>query len=571
MTFTDPHGWADLLRSLLRSEPHPELPVSEAGAETAVRPPGTEPAIGEVLDRRYVLEERLGRGGAAVVFRARDQLLDLEVAVKVLLLDGLARRDEAPELKASLRQEARAALRLSHPNIVRVHTWESEELWEYLVMEYVPGVDLHRYRQRFEGRRLPLTTGLRIGVDLAGALDYAHRLGVVHNDVKPGNILMDGDRPKICDFGLARLVDRTTRSEVISGSPVYMPPERLRGRPGDAASDQYSLAASLFTILTGAAPFGREASTAIHGHLAQPLPADEHLPAPLDRALRRAMAKEPAQRFGSLAELRDQLASLLGAWEAESAEPIEVGAGTPLSAPRETVPAPPPPTPIGPPPAPAAAAPPRSLRPPLGTVVVSRRSVEVGGRTVEVGPLFADVVPVTNAQYRRFLEATGHPAPAHWFGTRPPPGRDRHPVVGVSLADARAYARWADRRLPTEAEWMSLLRGPDGDLPLPWGAECRKADTCQCPLTDGVDTAEVGARPSSASRDGLLDLLGNVWEWVEPDPRLPAPEAGLGVAVGGSFKHACRRPGDVPRTELSAAKTYTYLGFRCVKDVEVAP
>lgn len=563
----NPPGWGALFRSLLLGGV-PRGPAVEELPE--IEPEPLEPSVGDVLGNRYRVGDRIGSGAAGAVFRAHDQVLDLEVAIKVLVFDGPP--GEEATFRETLRAEARAALRLTHPNIVRVHTWGQDERWEYLVMEHVDGPDLHKWRLQFPEHRAPVPQVLRIGVALADALAYAHAHGVVHNDVKPGNVVVAPDGPKICDFGLARLSHRAaTRAQAMGGSPVYMAPERLRGEEGDGRSDQYSLAASLFTLVAGHAPFGRVESQAIEGHISAPLPADDHVPAAFDRLLRTAMAKDPEARFATLGAFRDALLAQFAAWEAETrAAPIETGSGTPVMVERDratlrlAAPPPPPPPPARRPPARPAPA----LHPPPGMVLVSERRVaRPDGEEVGVGPFWCDVHPVTAARYREFLERTGHTPPAHWFGTRPRPGREAHPVVGVTLDDARAYARWAGRRLPTESEWMSLLRGPNGDAPFPWGRDCGKGATCVCPIASATGTSPVGVRPASASKDGVQDLLGNVWEWVDPEPRWPAVADGVAVALGASFRHGCREPGKVPRTELSATKAYEYLGFRCVADL----
>ncbi|MEQ1568102.1 MAG: serine/threonine-protein kinase, partial [Myxococcota bacterium] len=271
-------------------------------------PPGTEPPPpATLLAGRYRLDGRLGDGGAGVVFRGYDTVIDLPVAIKVFKPDGLFSPEEARAVQADLRAEARASMRLSHPNIARVFTYESDGPWELLVMEFVDGVDLTQLRARQPERLLPTRLVLEIGAAIADALAYAHRAGVVHNDVKPANILIAADgTPKLCDFGLS-LLTRPIGERRLTGSPSYMPPERIRGGPGTPAGDQYALAATLFSLATGHAPFGTERGAALRGHLASPMPTDQRLTESLDRVLRRAMAKQPADRYPTLELLRDAL------------------------------------------------------------------------------------------------------------------------------------------------------------------------------------------------------------------------------------------------------------------------
>lgn len=566
------------------------------------------PEIGAVLGQRYELVRKLGAGAGAIVFHAHDRLLGVDVAIKVLLPDGIYVQTAA-QSDGDLRAEARRCLGLTHPNIVRVYTYERDDHWEFLVMELVDGEDLVKFRARQPRQRVAPPETVRIGIACLDALAYAHEHGILHNDVKPGNILIDRRGSiRLCDFGLSRLAEAEVQRDLIAGSPVYMAPERIRGRAGDGRSDLYSLAATLYTILAGAPPFGREEDLAMAGHLAHDMPANDDIPAPLDRILRKAMAKQPEDRYGSARAMRDALAQYAETLHHEallevpvgdgqtSPPPIERGdapkyAGAPAAptltarlqtptpvrvsitpppaarpaagaAARTSTPAPPADT--ARPAAPAYAPTVRVHRAPPGMAWIPAATLDQGPRIVDVPGFFLDTTPVTNARFKAYLDATHDTPPSHWLGARVPRGKEEHPVVGVDLAQARRFAAWAGRRLPTESEWLSALHGAQGRA-FPWGDGC-DGHRCQCPRAGAGDTAPVGQRPNNASPDGVLDLLGNVWEWVDPDPRLPHPEAGRGVALGGSFKHACTDPGRPPRSEIDSAKAYLYLGFRCAVD-----
>ena len=576
-------GWG-ILRSWLGLS-------GEAPPEKPSKVHTNEPTVGTTLGGRYRLDQRLGAGAGAAVYKARDLVLEMDVAIKVLLLDGLYFGVDATDLRA----EARATLRLSHPNIVRVHTYERDGSWEYLVMELIDGIDLAKMRSQYPGKRLPVDLVMQIGVASLDALAYAHAHGIVHNDVKPGNILIDaGKTVKVVDFGLARLAEREVKEKLVAGSPVYMSPERIRGEPGDGRSDVYSMGATLFALATGTAPFGRENTTAIRGHLVKAVPLTADMPGELERIVRHALAKDPDERFSSAGEMRDALQRCHDAWQRGLEEELILGSATVPAAPKRTATAPATfrgtvvkrSTVTTPVPAPAVAAPPvtappvtappasapavtrevGSVRPPDGMVLVSGRPVTVGKVALEIATFFVDEVPVTNTAWQRYIEATGMSAPSHWLGRRPPKGRERHPVVGVTLEEARAYAKWAGRRLPTEAEWMAVVRGREGHRAFPWGETC-VGKSCQCPKADSADTSSVDEHPTGASPEGVRDLLGNVWEWVEADARLPAPQGGRAIALGGSFKQVCAVPGQVPRTEISMNNAYMYLGFRCAADL----
>jgi formylglycine-generating enzyme required for sulfatase activity len=202
-------------------------------------------------------------------------------------------------------------------------------------------------------------------------------------------------------------------------------------------------------------------------------------------------------------------------------------------------------------------------------VVVPPAKVWVGQRECAVEAYALAAHPVTEAEYERYVSATEVAPPEHWRGRKPPVGRARHPVVGVSLEEARQYARWSGLRLPTEAEWTSAVRGAEGRS-YPWGEACGEGKTCQCSVVGADGPASVDAHAAGSTPDGVADLLGNVWEWVEAGSGALSLESGHGVALGGSYRHPCTRPGQIPRTEMQVTKRYQYLGFRVASSL-VAP
>ena len=206
---------------------------------------------------RYELVEQIGRGGMSTVFRAHDPELDRIVAIKVLP----SFRSEDPTFVERFRKEAQAVARLTHPNIIQVHDFGEDKGFSYIVMEYVPGGTL----QDYVGQRHRLTDVLRLMAPLADALEYAHKQGVVHRDIKPPNVLIDtDDRPMLSDFGLARLMEGSaglTRAGSVVGTPEYMSPEQALGRPADQRSDLYSLGIIIYQMLLGETPFREEVSS----------------------------------------------------------------------------------------------------------------------------------------------------------------------------------------------------------------------------------------------------------------------------------------------------------------------
>jgi serine/threonine protein kinase len=285
------------------------------------------------------------------VYLAREPALDRLVAIKVLPPE----RARSSDLRERFRREARTAAQLSHPNIVPLMTFGEEDNLMYFVMGYVEGEALSSRVQR-EGR-LQSAEAVRILCELAEALSYAHGRGVVHRDVKPENILLEVPKGlvRLTDFGVAKGLSGssslTTEGAVI-GTPHYMSPEQASGRSDvDARSDIYSMGALAFTLFTGRPPFdGRSASEILRQHLSQEAPRLREqcpeLPAALDDAVLRCLAKEPAARWASALDFRKALLSAGDSWWSSllrrswmpAASPSQASFGTPSSTPMPTSP-----------------------------------------------------------------------------------------------------------------------------------------------------------------------------------------------------------------------------------------
>lgn len=249
-----------------------------------------------------------------VVYRARDPKIDRLVAIKTISLAEKEAQEEQ-EYRERFVQEARAAGRLSHPGIVTIHdAGEDPETHEpFFVMEYVSGQPLSDTIAA-AGGKLPMADALRFTCEIADALQYAHERGVIHGDIKPANILVTSDRhAKIADFGVARLNQSVaTHAGKVFGSPAYMAPEQLSGRDPDARSDLFSLGVMLYSMLTGFRPFqGNSAATVCFKVMnVEPVPVttfEAELPPELDRIVSRAIAKSPADRYQSGAELAAEI------------------------------------------------------------------------------------------------------------------------------------------------------------------------------------------------------------------------------------------------------------------------
>ena len=459
-----------------------------------------------LADGSLRLLEPLGRGGFATVWKAYDRREQTLVAVKVL-------HGQFAEDRTRLERFFRGARKmgdLHHPNIVRVLERRVDDAgYHFFVMEYVPGGDL---RQAILQQRMSPNTALPLLSKVAAALRYAHEQGVVHRDVKPANILLDGSaQPKLTDFDLVRAFD-TTGGTVLGGGMMgtflYTAPE-VMDEPGEAspAADVYSLAMTIAFCLFGA-DLPREVWRDQPSFLRK-LPCSAELRAVLEKAI----ADNPEQRFGSVAELVLALESLddspaggktvVAARKAMIAKPLSeeprAEPGTAVWTEPETG--------I------------RFLWIPGGRFQMGgdRYSDEQPIHWIRVSPFWLGETPVTNRQYAVFLEKTGHGEPPTW--------RDRRysapdqPVVGVSWQDARSFCRWLSELsgrkvdLPSEAQWEFAARGTDA-REYPWGdAEPDETRACFGLDVQKGQPSPVGAHPEGRGPFGTLDQAGNVWEW----------------------------------------------------------
>ncbi len=261
---------------------------------------------------RYRLQEKIGEGGMAVVYRAIDVSLGREVAVKILREEFAA----DPAFVQRFRREAHAAARLQHPNIIQIYDTGVQDETYYIVMEYVREPNLKRILGEYAP--LPLRKALEVGIQVGEAIEYAHNNDIVHRDIKPQNILFTDDgRAKVADFGIASAVAATSPSDVgvILGSAHYISPEQVQGHPASPQSDLYSLGAVLYEALTGRPPFEGDSAAEIAAYQARERPKspralNANVTPSTEYVVMKALSKDLSRRYRSAAEMLHDLRKL---------------------------------------------------------------------------------------------------------------------------------------------------------------------------------------------------------------------------------------------------------------------
>lgn len=556
---------------------------------------------------KYELREYLG-GGMSQVYRAWDPVMNRTVVVKVLTRESAADADS----KARFLREAQTAGGLAHDNVIRVYDYGEEEGRPYMVMEYLEGQDLRQAVK--SGEAGDLRRRLEIARDAAKALEYIHEQEIIHRDIKPENVHLDrSGRVRLMDFGIAKRPElNLTRTGFTLGTPYYMSPEQVCGESATKSVDIYAFGILLFELLTGSKPFAGDKIEQIFYKILNErvnlAPVREAgAPEAVCDLVARCTAKDAAQRPANMSEVRRILEEALDAGTTAAPAPARTVS--------ESTAAPPPDKaasrhrPVWMVPAGVAVAagaalvlysvwlrssdeagqaaepPPRtfpaSLFVPSGDMVLVPAGAFLAGpegRSEQTSAYYIDRTEVTNGAWKAFCEARGRGLPPGFAAERP-----ELPVVNVTIAEAREFAAWADKRLPSALEWEKAARGEDG-RPYPWGAgaEPQRANVQDKP---GGSSGLVPANSfgSGASPYGVLQMAGNVWELTD-EPVTPSaaaianfsallePPPGPGEPWfqmrGGSYNEPLQPNVTLESASVPARFRAPNVGFRCVRDAE---
>jgi len=506
---------------------------------------------GDRVAERYVIEEPVGQGGMGVVYRAHDTLVDETVALK-FMNPSMLRTEKGQRLFI---QEAQIARRLRHENIVAVHdvSWTNEGIL-YLSMEFAQGQSLRNLlrRHRNERRLVDVRLAVTYLKQILAALEFAHRT-VVHRDMKPENVmLLASERVKVLDFGLAKAVHEEfleaggetepKRPKRMVGTLAYAAPEQKRLQAVDLRADIYAVGLLMHELLTLRTPMDEPVTVErVRNDVSPSLLA----------VLKKALAEGKEKRWQSAREFRVALHDAFEESYRRGVTQIEVDGRAEQVSTKGMV----------------------CLE--GGNFLMGNNEVreEAPEHEVHVEAFWMDACPVTVEQYEAYLKATGNPEPKFWHD--PQYNGPKQPVVGVSWAEANAYAQWAGKSLPTEVQWEFAARGKENRR-YPWGN--LPPDTTLVNFADYLGMPSiVTMHEDGRSPDGIYDLAGNVMEWTL-DAFVPYNAAHQKQEIHSNEPRRVVRGGcfSSPRDDLTCTARkglfpeahLVTVGFRCVLKAE---
>lgn len=523
---------------------------------------------------RYHIIEKLGQGGMAVVYKAYDTSLDIDVAIKFIRTERLT-PEATDKARKRFKIEAQKTAKLMHPNIIPVIDYGEFQGIPFLVMRYIEG---GKNLKSMLGKPIPWQEAIKIILPIAEALDFAHKNQIVHRDVKPSNILITDDgTPLLSDFGIAKVIedeetmDGLTSAGLAIGTPEYMAPEQWEGKTVDGRADIYALGVILYEMITGRPPFKADTVPAVMVQvLRDPLPRPKQfvpdLPKEIEKIIIRMLARQPEERISSILpvlnpseglsfklenhfriknkvapHLTHKTTKILGGVflcviiavliistlipnintknnQTDTSEKnlaIKTRTSKKDGMPMVFIPA-------G-----------EFL---MGSPDNSGRVDEQPQHQVFLDDYWIDQLEVTNNMFAHFVEETGYKTFAeihgfswftdgkqllskngiNWFHPKSPSAGisilGDFPVVHVTKDDAAEYCAWAGKKLPTEAQWEKAARGIDGRV-YPWGNT--PPDETYANYGNNLSNSSVaGQFVKGASPYGAYDMAGNVWEWT---------------------------------------------------------
>jgi eukaryotic-like serine/threonine-protein kinase len=524
---------------------------------------------------KYQLLEYLG-GGMSHVYRARDTVIDRTVVVKILTDNSC----QDAEAKARFLQEAKLAGGFQHENIVSVFDYGEFEGKPFIVMEYLKGEDLRDAIRN--GHLGGMNDRLRIALHIAQALDYVHARAIVHRDIKPENIHIDPNgKVKLMDFGIAKTADLSlTRTGMAMGTPYYMSPEQISGSGISHLVDIYAYGLLLFELLTGIRSVRGETMEQVFFQiLNQPVDIAAMENADVPSAVRalvvRCTAKKPEERPQSFKAIAEDLRGILAGEASSATQPVPKSAAPPAPLRVEPASVAKSGTPVWigigavvliaagiaywllrPVPVPAV---PGMVYVPAGTFLAGQDK-----KPASLKAFFIDETEVSNGDFCKTMAC----------GVEP--GQEDLPKVGITVAEARAYAKQIGKRLPTSLEWERALRGTQGAL-FPWGDQ---KDPSKANVSDNP-AATHQLTPVRSFGGPVFNMIGNAWEMVEGTVTPSATAVAMFATVmtppataqepwismrGGSFDRALEAGLAYDAVSIPERFSARNVGFRCAKD-----